>query len=56
MDISSLKQQFDREMADAASEADLRSLRDKYLARKGGAVSNLLKDVASAPADTSTRN
>ncbi len=51
MDISSLRQQFDREAAGAATEAELRALRDKYLARKGGAVSNLLKDVASAPVD-----
>jgi phenylalanyl-tRNA synthetase alpha chain len=51
MDISSLRQEFDREVARAATEAELRALRDKYLARKGGAVSNLLKDVASAPAD-----
>jgi phenylalanyl-tRNA synthetase alpha chain len=51
MDPSSLRQQFDRELADAASEAELRTLRDRYLARKGGLVSTLLKDVASAPAD-----
>ena len=51
MDISSLKQQFTAELAAAASEAELRALRDKYLARKGGLVSALLKHVASAPAD-----
>jgi phenylalanyl-tRNA synthetase alpha chain len=51
MDISSLKQQFDAELAGAASEAELRALRDRYLARKGGLISTLLKDVASAPAD-----
>jgi phenylalanyl-tRNA synthetase alpha chain len=51
MDISSLRQEFDREVARAATDAEIRALRDKYLARKGGAVSNLLKDVASAPAD-----
>ena len=51
MDIASLKQQFDREAAAAAGEADLRGLRDRYLARKGGLVSTLLKDVASAPVD-----
>jgi phenylalanyl-tRNA synthetase alpha chain len=51
MDISSLKQQFDAELAGAASEAELRALRDRYLARKGGLLSTLLKDVASAPAD-----
>jgi phenylalanyl-tRNA synthetase alpha chain len=51
MDIPSLRQNFDRELAAAASEADLRALRDRYLARKGGLVSALLKDVASTPAD-----
>ena len=51
MEISSLKAQFERDLASAASEAELRVLRDRYLARKGGLVSNLLKDVASAPAE-----
>src|SRR4051794_10205583 len=51
MDTSSLKQQFVSELARAGSEAELRALRDKYLARKGGLVSTLLKDVASASAD-----
>ncbi|HEX4565813.1 MAG TPA: phenylalanine--tRNA ligase subunit alpha, partial [Vicinamibacterales bacterium] len=50
MEISALRAQFERELAAAASEAELRALRDRYLARKGGLVSNLLKDVASAPA------
>jgi phenylalanyl-tRNA synthetase alpha chain len=50
MDIASLKQQFDRDAAAATGEAELRALRDRYLARKGGVVSTLLKDVASAPA------
>src|SRR4051812_8480876 len=51
MDISSLRTQFERELASSASEAELRALRDRYLARKGGLVSTLLKDVASASAD-----
>ena len=51
MDILFLKQQFDSELAAVASEADLRALRDRYLARKAGLISTLLKDVASAPAD-----
>jgi phenylalanyl-tRNA synthetase alpha chain len=50
MDITSLKQQFDRELAASTSEADVRTLRDRYLARKGGLISALLKDVAGAPA------
>ena len=51
MDIATLKQQFDSELATAASEADLRGIRDRYLARKGGVISNLLKDLASAPVE-----
>jgi phenylalanyl-tRNA synthetase alpha chain len=51
MDISSIKSQFERDLAAAASDPELRSIRDRYLSRKGGLVSNLLKDVASAPAD-----
>src|SRR5215471_26530 len=51
MDIPDLQRTFERELASIASEADLRELRDRYLARKGGVASNLLKDVASAGAD-----
>lgn len=51
MHPAALKSQFDRDLAGAASEAELRTLRDRYLARKGGLISALLKDVASAPAD-----
>ena len=46
--IDSLQQQFTSELAGVASETDLRALRDRYLARKGGLVSNLLKSVAGA--------
>jgi phenylalanyl-tRNA synthetase alpha chain len=52
MDISFLRQQFETDLAGAANEPAVRALRDKYLARKGGLVSHLLKDVASAPADS----
>src|SRR5215471_6429458 len=51
MDIPDLQRTFERELASIASEADLRELRDRYLARKGGVAANLLKDVASAGAD-----
>src|SRR5690348_12721811 len=51
MDISALKSQFEKDLAGAASEAELRALRDRYLARKGGLISNLLKEVAAAPAE-----
>jgi phenylalanyl-tRNA synthetase alpha chain len=46
--IHTLKSQFDRELAAAASEAELRAIRDRYLSRKGGLVSNLLKALGSA--------
>jgi phenylalanyl-tRNA synthetase alpha chain len=48
--IEELRAQFDRDLAMVASDADLRVVRDRYLARKGGLVSSLLKAVASAPA------
>jgi phenylalanyl-tRNA synthetase alpha chain len=53
--IDSLRSQFDGELAAAATEADLRAIRDRYLARKGGLVSNLLKSLGSAPADERPR-
>ncbi|HEX2445652.1 MAG TPA: phenylalanine--tRNA ligase subunit alpha [Vicinamibacterales bacterium] len=49
--IADLRVQFDRDLASAASEAELRAVRDRYLARKGGLASSLLKAVAAAPAD-----
>jgi phenylalanyl-tRNA synthetase alpha chain len=51
VDSDSLRQQFERDLDAATTEPELRALRDRYLARKGGVVSNLLKDVSSAPAD-----
>jgi phenylalanyl-tRNA synthetase alpha chain len=51
MDIPSLTSQFDSELAAVSDEPGIRALRDKYLARKGGLVSNLMKEVASAPPD-----
>ncbi len=52
MDISSLKDQFDAELAAVADEPGIRTLRDRYLARKGGVVSTLMKEVGSASPDT----
>ena len=51
MDIASLKQQFDTDLAAARGDADLRGIRDKYLSRKNGLVSAFMKTVAAAPAD-----
>jgi phenylalanyl-tRNA synthetase alpha chain len=47
--IDSLRIQFQNDLASAASEAELRAVRDRYLARKGGMVSGLLKALGSAP-------
>jgi phenylalanyl-tRNA synthetase alpha chain len=48
--LESLRQQFEQDLASAGTESDLRTLRDKYLSRKGGLVSTLLKSLGSAPA------
>jgi phenylalanyl-tRNA synthetase alpha chain len=53
--IDELRQQFDRDLAAAASESDLRAVRDRYLSRKGGLVSSLLKSLGSAPAEERPR-
>ena len=53
--IDSLKAQFDSELAGATSEAELRAIRDRYLSRKGGLVSNLLKSLGNAPAEERPR-
>src|SRR5687768_7046927 len=49
--IERLRAQFDQQLANAATEQDLRALRDQYLGRKGGVLANLMKEVASAPAE-----
>jgi phenylalanyl-tRNA synthetase alpha chain len=54
-DVDQLRQQFERELAGAATEADLRTVRDRYLARKGGLVSALLKSLGQVPADERPR-
>ena len=53
--VEDLRQQFDRELAAAASEADLKGIRDRYLARNGGLVSGLLKALGKAPAEDRPR-
>jgi phenylalanyl-tRNA synthetase alpha chain len=54
-DVQSLREQFDRELGAATHEVELRAVRDRYLARKGGLVSNLLKSLGSAPPDERPR-
>ena len=49
-DVDALRARFEDDLAAARSEADLRGVRDRYLARKGGLVSGLLKDLGQVPA------
>jgi len=51
MNIAELQQTFERDVASATTEAALRALRDKYLSRKNGVISALVKSIASAPPD-----
>ena len=53
--LDDLKQQFEVELANARTEADLRAVRDKYLARKGGRVSAILKSLGHIPAEDRPR-
>ena len=53
--IESLRAQFTTDLAGAASESELRAVRDRYLARKGGLVSGLLKALGSAPPEERPR-
>jgi phenylalanyl-tRNA synthetase alpha chain len=53
--VEDLRAQFDRDLADALGEADLRAVRDRYLSRKGGHVSALLKALGSAPPEDRPR-
>ncbi len=50
--IDAVREQFERDLAQATGAAALRTVRDRYLARKGGVVSSLLKALGSAPAET----
>ena len=49
--IDRARAEFDADLARAASDADLRDLRDRYLGRKSGIVTSLLKAVAAAPGE-----
>jgi phenylalanyl-tRNA synthetase alpha chain len=53
--IEDLRRQFDRDLTTASSESDLRAVRDRYLSRKGGLVSALLKTLGTAPPDQRPR-
>jgi len=47
--IDRLRAEFLEALAGARTEADLRAVRDRYLARKGSVVAGLMKAVAEAP-------
>src|SRR5437867_2970378 len=53
--VDELRAQFERDVAGACREAEIRAVRDRYLARKGGLVSALLKALGSVPADERPR-
>jgi phenylalanyl-tRNA synthetase alpha chain len=53
--IAALRADFERDLATATTVAALRGVRDRYLSRKGGLVSGLLKNLGSAPADVRPR-
>ena len=54
-DIASLRSGFEQDLAQAPDEPALRAVRDRYLARKGGLVSALLKTLGSAPPEARPR-
>jgi phenylalanyl-tRNA synthetase alpha chain len=47
--IEALRAQFEADLGAAQGEAALRAVRDRYLSRKGGLVSALMKALGSAP-------
>jgi len=53
--VDDLRAQFERDVAAALREPELRVVRDRYLARKGGLVSGLLKALGSAPPEDRPR-
>jgi phenylalanyl-tRNA synthetase alpha chain len=48
--IDRLRAEFRAALAAARTDADLKAVRDRYLARKGGVVATLMKSVTEAPA------
>jgi phenylalanyl-tRNA synthetase alpha chain len=53
--IEALRTEFERDLSGATTVSALREVRDRYLARKGGLVSGLLKSLGSAPPDVRPR-
>ena len=50
-DIAQVRKEFLDELSRLASESDFQTLRDKYLGRKNGLITGLMKSVAAAPPD-----
>jgi len=48
-EIERLRAEFQAALAAAATDPALREVRDRFLARKGGAIASLMKAVAGAP-------
>lgn len=53
--IERLRTQFLADLAQATTERDLQAVRDRYLGRKGGTVTTLMKAVATAPPEARPR-
>jgi len=53
--IDALRADFERDLSTATTVTALRGVRDRYLSRKGGLVSSLLKSLGSAPPDARPR-
>jgi phenylalanyl-tRNA synthetase alpha chain len=53
--IDALRAEFESDLGAATSETEVRAVRDRYLARKGGRVSSLLKALGSAPPEERPR-
>jgi phenylalanyl-tRNA synthetase alpha chain len=49
--VEQLRASFATDLSAARNAQDLKSLRDRYLGRKGGALAGLMKDVAAAPVE-----
>ena len=49
--LDELRASFDEQLRAATSAGNVQPLRDRYLGRKDGVVTRLLKDLATAPAD-----
>ncbi len=53
--IGALRAEFEHDLGAATTQTELRAVRDRYLARKGGRLSALLKALGSAPPEERPR-